>query len=678
MPLPPIAPRRPRRLKKHGETRIDDYYWLRDKDDPAVLDYLQAENAYAEVVMADSKPLQDTLFAEMKARIREDDSSVPYRLGDWMYYYRYEVGGQYPLLCRKRWHATDDWQSEPEQLLLDVNALAAGQPYMEVGEFEISPDGQWLAYSTDATGYRQYTLRIKDLASDALLDFSAERVTSAAWALDNRTLFFTTEDAETKRSNQLWRWQRGSAVPVLVREERDARFGVDVYLSRSQRFLICQSGSHTTSEIRVLPATRPLGRWRVLLRRRAGIEYSVEHGHDRFWLRINDQGRHFRLVTVPDHGAIGAAPSWTEILPERNGVMLEGVDLFRDFLVCHERVNGLGQLVVTELASGEHHTVAFDEAVYSLAGGANAEWDSRTYRFGYESLTTPDTVYDYDLASRERTLRKRRPVLGDFDPAHYASERLWATAPDGTQVPISLVRRRDATLPAPLWLEGYGAYGAPNDVYFSSSRLSLLDRGFSYAVAHIRGGGDLGKTWHDAGRLANKHHTFSDFIACAEHLFATGHTTPQQLVIEGGSAGGLLIGAVLNQRPDLCRLAILEVPFVDVLTTMLDPDLPLTVGEYEEWGNPNRREQYGWLRAYSPYDNLATTAYPAMLVRTSLNDSQVMYWEPAKYVARLRTLKTDANPLLFITNLDAGHGGASGRFDHLREVALAYGVALGL
>ncbi|WP_255988238.1 S9 family peptidase [Chitinolyticbacter albus] len=678
MPQPPIAPRRPHHLKKHGETRIDDYYWLRERDDPAVLDYLKAENAYAEAALAPLQPLQDTLFAEMKARIQEDDSSVPYRLGNWMYYYRYEVGGQYPLLCRKYWRDEGQWQMEPEQLLLDVNALAAGQPYMEVGEFEVSPDGTLLAYSTDATGYRQYTLHVKDLVSSALRDFTAERVTSAAWALDNRTLFFSTEDAETKRSNQLWRWQLGTAAPALVRDERDERFGVDVYLSRSQRFLICQAGSHTTSEIRVLAADKPLGRWRTLLRRRAGVEYGIEHGHECFWLRINDKGRNFRLVTVPDHGPIGTSETWHEILTERADVMLEGVELFREHMVCHERVNGLSQLVVTQLATGAKHTIAFDEPAYSLSGGANAEWASSVYRYGYESMTTPDTVYDYDMATRERTLMKRRPVLGDFDPARYATDRIWATAADGTQVPISLVWRRDTPRPAPLWLEGYGAYGSPNDVYFSSSRLSLLDRGFVYAVAHIRGGGDLGKTWHDAGRLANKHYSFSDFIACAEHLFATDHTTPQQLVIEGGSAGGLLMGAVLNQRPDLCRLAILEVPFVDVLTTMLDPDLPLTVGEYEEWGNPNRREQYGWLRAYSPYDNLAATAYPAMLVRTSLNDSQVMYWEPAKYVARLRALKADANPLLFITNLDAGHGGASGRFDHLRETAVAYSAALGL
>lgn len=672
----PVAPIQSKTLRLHGDTRVDNYFWLREKDKPETLAYLQAENAYAEALTRTSKPLEERLFQEMKARIKEDDSSVPYRLDGFYYYSRFEAGKQYPLLCRKPIQADGSWQNAPEQILLDVNALAQDKSFMEVGEFEVSPDGQWLAFTTDSTGFRQYRLQIKDLRTGKLLPFKRERVTSVAWALDNRTLFYSTEDKQTKRSNQLWRHQLGDKQDQLVHEEKDERFGLDVYLTRSNGYLIEQVSSHTSSEIRYLKADAPKGRWRVLAKRRANIEYNVDHRDDAFYIRINDTGRNFRLVKAPVSQP--GREHWQEVLAERADVMLEGIDLFKHFLVRHERQNGLNQLVITDLRSDSSHAMAFDEPAYSLGVEANAEWDSQVYRYSYESMSTPSTVYDYDMASRQQTLLKRRPVLGDFDPANYVSERIWATAPDGVQVPISLVYRkgtpRDGS--APLWLDAYGAYGIPSDVYFSSARLSLLDRGIIVAEAHIRGGGDLGKAWHDAGKMAQKMNTFTDFIASAEHLIASQYTRADRLVIEGGSAGGLLMGAVSNLRPDLFKVVVSHVPFVDVLSTMLDASLPLTVGEYEEWGNPNKRSEYGWMRAYSPYDNLRAQAYPTMLVKTSLHDSQVMYWEPAKYVAKLRTLKTDSNPLLLVTNMGAGHGGASGRFDRLQEVAFDFAFVL--
>ncbi|QDQ29373.1 S9 family peptidase [Chitinimonas arctica] len=673
---PPVAARQPKKLTMHGETRVDDYFWLRNKRSPATIAYLQAENAYAESLTAPLKPFENKLFEEMKARIKEDDSSVPYKLAGFYYYSRFEIGQQYPILCRKPIAADGSWEASAEQVLLDVNALARGKRFMEIGEFEISPDGKLLAYSTDSSGFRQYQLRIKDLASGKLLPFKRERVTSVAWAMDNATVFFSTEDQQTKRSNQLWRHKLGDAADRLVHEEKDERFGLDVHLSRSEGYLFEQVGSHTSTEIRYLKADAPNDKWRVLARRRTDIQYSAEHRDDAFYLRINDTGRNYRLVKVPV--ADPARQNWTELLPERADVMLESTDLFKHFMVRHERVNGLHQLVITDLRTQQSHQVAFDEPAYSLGTEANAEWDSTVYRYGYESMTTPDTTYDYDMVSRQQVLKKRRPVLGTFDPANYVTERVWAQARDGVQVPISLVYRkglqRDGK--APLWLDGYGSYGLPNDVYFSSQRLSLLDRGVIFAVAHIRGGGDLGEKWHDAGKMKVKQNTFNDFIDSAEFLIAQGYTSSARLVVEGGSAGGLLMGAISNMRPDLFKVVVSDVPFVDVLSSMLDASLPLTVGEYEEWGNPNKPSEYKWMRAYSPYDNLGAKAYPTMLVKTSLNDSQVMYWEPAKYVAKLRALKTDSNPLLLVTNMGAGHGGASGRFDRIRETAFDYAFVL--
>jgi oligopeptidase B len=670
---PPVAPQHPTVLSKHGDKRADDYAWLRHKQDSAVLDYLQAENAYAEAVTKPLQAFEDTLYREMVERIQETDLSVPYRLRGWVYYSRTEAGKQYPILCRK---SAADGETATEHILLDVNKLAEGKSFMAIGAVALSEDDRLYAFTTDATGFRQYTLRIKDLHTGKLLPVRRQRVTSVAWAADNITLFYTTEDKVTKRSNQLWKHVLGQKRDTLIYEEKDERFRVHVHRTRSRAYLLLSSSSHTASEVRYLPTNRPNSRWRLMLKRRTNIEYDVDHHGDRFYLRINDTGRNFRLVSAPI--ASLKPENWQEIVPHRADVMLEDVDLFQHYRVLHERDKGLEQLVITDLDSGVTHCIAFDEPAYSLSGEANPEWETRTFRYVYESMTTPDTVYDYNMTTRERILLKRRPVLGDFDPTHYVTERRTARAQDGTEVPVSLVYRkgirRDGR--APLWLEGYGAYGYPNDVYFSSNRLSLLDRGVIYAVAHIRGGGDLGKAWHDAGRMLNKMNTFTDFIAVAETLIRERYTSSDRLAISGGSAGGLLMGAVTNMRPDLCKVVLTHVPFVDVLSTMLDASLPLTVGEYEEWGNPNIKQYYQYMRQYSPYDNIARQAYPAMLVKTSLNDSQVMYWEPAKYVARLRAKRTNTTPLLLVTNMGAGHGGASGRYDHLHEIAYDFAFVL--
>ena len=671
--VPPVAPRHPTILLKHSDKRVDDYYWLRHKQDPTVLDYLNAENAYAAALTRPLQPFEDTLYREMVGRIQETDLSVPYRLRGWLYYSRTEAGKQYPIRCRK---AAADAEAAPEHILLDVNELAKGKPFMAIGAVALSEDDRLYAYTADATGFRQYTLYIKNLQTGKLLRVRRQRVTSFTWAADNTTLFYTTEDQVTKRSNQFWKHVLGQTQDTLLYEEKDARFRVHVYRTRSRAYVLLSSDSHTTSEVRYLPANRPDGRWRLVLKRRANIEYDVDHHGDHFYLRINDTGRNFRLVSAPI--AHLKPESWQEIVPHRPDVMLEDVDLFQHYRVLHERDRGLRQLVITALDSGDTHRIAFDEPAYSLAGEANPEWETSTFRYVYDSMTTPDTVYDYNMATRARTMLKRRPVLGDFDPAHYVTERRTACAPDGTEVPVSLVYRTGTRLDgsAPLWLEGYGAYGYPNDVYFSSNRLSLLDRGVIYAVAHIRGGGDLGKAWHDAGRMLNKMHTFTDFIAVAETLIRWRYTSSERLAISGGSAGGLLLGAVTNMRPDLCKVVLTQVPFVDVLSTMLDASLPLTVGEYEEWGNPHIKQYYQYIRQYSPYDHIAPRAYPAMLVKTSLNDSQVMYWEPAKYVARLRAMRTSTTPLLLVTNMGAGHGGASGRYDHLHEIAYDFAFVL--
>jgi oligopeptidase B len=674
-PSPPVAKKRPKVEVVHGEKRWDDYFWLRDKQDPEVAAYLEAENAYTAALMKPTAALQEALYTEMLDRIKETDENVPWKEGAFWYYSRTEAGKQYPIWCRKAGSL-----EAPEQVILDLNALAEGKPFMALGAFTVSDDGRYLAYSTDETGFRQYTLHVKDLQSGEVLADRVEKTVSVLWAADRekrRTLFYTVEDA-AKRAYRLYRHDLGAkGADALVYEEKDELFRLGAGRTRSKAYLLLASSSHTTSEWRYLRADTPEGEWKVVAPRRHEHEYDVDHRGDLFYIRTNDRGRNFRLVTAPISDPREA--NWKELIAHRPEVAIEGVDPFAHHIVVLEREQGLPHLRVLDPKDGSSRQVEFPEPAYEAYPGTNAEFETTTFRYVYESLVTPRSTIDYDMAEDSYTLRKQQPVLGGYSAARYRSERVFAVAKDGTRVPVDLVYRSalykgDGSNPA--FLYGYGAYGFPLPITFSSDRLSLLDRGFVLAYAHVRGGGEMGKPWHDAGRMQHKMNTFTDFIACAEHLIAGKYTRADRLEIGGGSAGGLLMGAVVNLRPDLFRAVLSQVPFVDVVNTMLDASLPLTAGEWEEWGDPRKKDEYDVIRRYCPYSNLEAKAYPAMLVKTSFNDSQVMYWEPAKYVAKLRTLKTDRNPLLFQTNMAAGHGGASGRYDALRETAFDYAFLL--
>ncbi len=670
--IPPAAKKLPRTDTHHGDVRVDDYGWLREKGSPDVTAYLEAENAHTAAVLAPTERLQETLYEEMKGRIQETDLSVPYKFGDFFYYSRTEEGKQYPIRCRKRGSL-----DAPEEITLDLNALAEGRSYLGLGTYAVSDDGNLLAYSTDVTGFRQYTLFVKDLRTGELLPDRVEKTVSVVWAADNATLFYTVED-DAKRAYRLYRHRLGQTEDALVYEEADALFHVSAARARSRAFLFLTSESSKTTEVRCLPADNPDGDWALLHARETDHRCYADHWPGRFFFRTDKGAKNFRIVSAP----LDAPTDWTEFVPHDPAITRGDMDFFRGHAVLSEREGGLEQLRVLDMAQFADgtgaHLISFPEPAYAVSLDTNLEFDTDTVRYRYQSFVTPSSVYDYGMGDRAQTLLKRTPVLGGFDPADYVSVRLEARAPDGTLVPISLVSRRDRARGAqtPLLLHGYGSYGLSYPVSFSSSRLSLLDRGMTVAVAHIRGGGELGEDWREAGKLKEKHNTFTDFIACAEHLVAQGYTSPAHLAIEGGSAGGLLMGAVLNLRPDLCRAAIAHVPFVDVLNTMLDETLPLTVGEYLEWGNPNVAADYTTMRTYCPYTNLGAEAYPALLVRASLNDSQVMYWEAAKYVAKMRALKTGDHALLLHTNMGAGHGGASGRYDALRETALDYAFLL--
>ena len=692
LPKPPVARKDRRETVLHGITLTDEYAWLRDKDSSEVTEYLKAENAYAEALTGDLAPLREQLYNEMLSHIKQTDESAPYREGDWWYYVRTEEGKQYSIFCRVpdgREAGTSGPVHKDEQIILDGNQLAEGQPFFAIGATDISDDGRWLAYTTDITGFRQYSLHIKDLETGETLPDPQrpgpqDRVGSVSWAADNATLFYTVEDEEQKRQFQLYRHTLHAPYTedVLVYQDDDERFNIGVGRTRDGKYMVLESGSHTTTECLVLAADQVNGRFEVISPREDEHEYSVDHRNGQWFIRTNDRGRNFRLVTAPVVNA--SRENWVERIPHRDSVMLEDVDLFANFFVACEREDGLPRLRLWRFQdetpeanpAGE---IAFPEPAYSASPGINRIWETTRFRYGYQSLVTPGSVFEYDLESRDSTLIKQQEVPGGFDRTLYGSERIHATAPDGVKVPISLVYRRDKfkrDMRNPLYVYGYGSYGYPLPLGFNSNRLSLLDRGVVIAYAHIRGGGDLGKPWHDAGKMLVKRNTFTDFIAAVEHLARAGYGDHARVAIEGGSAGGLLMGAVTNLRPDLFRVVLSHVPFVDVMNTMLDASLPLTVPEYEEWGDPNQEEYFKYMLSYSPYDNLKAADYPAMLVKTSLNDSQVMYWEPAKYVAKLRTLKTDKDPLLLVTNMEAGHGGASGRYDYLKEIAFDYAFLL--
>lgn len=675
-PAPPIAKKVPHRLEKHGHVRIDDYFWLRNRDNPEVIAYLEAENAYTEAVMAHTQALQEKLFEEIKGRIKQTDMSVPYKLDGYYYYVRYEEGKEYPIYCRKE-GALD----APEAVILDANALAEGHAYFSVAGVTVSSGRDILAYGTDTVGRRKYTIHFKDLATGELFPEKIADVTgNMAWAEDNQTLFYSRQDPETLRSYQVYRHELGTDPKndVLVFEETDDTFACRVFKTKSKKYLFIASSQTLSDEYRYLEADNPRGEWKVFLPRERNHEYSVDHLGDHFFVRTNDRATNFRLMKTPLDRT--GKEHWEEVVPHRDDTFLAGFELFRDHLVVQERRNALVHLrIIPWDGSGEHY-LDFGEPAYDAYISTNPDADTEVLRYGYTSMTTPDSTFDYNMRTREKTLLKQQEVLGGFNKDDYVTERLHAIARDGEKVPISLVYRKDAKRPGgnPTVLYGYGAYGISQGASFSPARLSLLERGFVYAVAHVRGGQELGRRWYEDGKLLKKKNTFTDFIDCAEFLVREKYARPCQLYAMGGSAGGLLMGAVMNLRPDLWRGIVARVPFVDVVTTMLDADIPLTTSEYDEWGDPNKKEYYEYILSYSPYDQIEAKAYPNLLVTAGLHDSQVQYWEPAKWVAKLRAMRTDNNRLLLQTNMDAGHGGPSGRYQQYKETALMFAFILDL
>ena len=673
---PPDANPRDKELSIHGDTRLDPYYWLNEREDPEVIQYLEDENSYTKAVLKSTEKMQKQLFEEMKGRIKEDDSSVPYFLNDYWYIRRYEKGKDYPIFTRK--HKTLD---AAEEILLDVNELAKDLSYCQVSGLSVSPDNTKLTYGIDTLSRRIYTIKVKDLISGETLKDEIHGVSSyAAWAADSETFFYTLKDKETLRTDKIFRHKIGDtqADDAMVFEEKDETFYAFVYPSKSREYIMIGSTSTLTSEYRYLPSDKPTGRFKTIQKRQRGLEYSVAHFEDMFYISTNaDNSTNFKLVKAPV--ASPNKKNWTDVLPHRDDVLLEGVELFRDFMVVSERIDGLLQLRVVKWDGSEDYYMDFESETYSASLGTNVDFDAQTFRYNFTSLTTPSSVIDFNTVTKTKEVKKEQEVLGGtFDKSNYVAKRLWATADDGTKIPISLVRHIDTALTSktPLLQYGYGSYGNTIDPYFSSVRLSLLDRGFVFAIAHVRGGEYLGRTWYESGRQLTKQNTFTDFIACSKFLIDASYTSPGHLYAMGGSAGGLLMGAIMNMAPELYKGVVAAVPFVDVLTTMLDDSIPLTTGEYDEWGNPNDETYYRYIKSYSPYDNVKPLAYPNTLVTTGLHDSQVQYWEPAKWVAKLRDVQQGDNLILLHTNMDAGHGGASGRFEALKEVAMEYAFLL--
>jgi oligopeptidase B len=667
---PPVAKKVAKITTLHGDMRVDYYDWLRDKSDKEVIAYLDSENAYTAAVMKPTEVLQETLYKEMLGRIKQTDLSVPYRLGDYFYYTRTVQGKQYNIHCRKKGSL-----DAAEEIILDLNELVKGQKFLMLGPYDVSVDGNLLAFAIDVTGFREFNLFVKDLRTGRLLPDRIDKIVGVAWAADNETLFVIRED-HAKRPFRLDRHVLGKDGEQPVYEEKDELYRLTVSGSRDKKYLFLVSGSSTTTEQRYLPSDQPAGEWRVILPREEGHRYIANHRDGVFYIRTNKDAKNYRLVTAPV--ADPAPKNWSEMIPHRPNVMLQNIDVFEHHAVVSERAKGLPGLKVIDLRDGASHAVDFPEPIYSAMGSANPEYKATQFRFNYQSLVTPNSVFDYDLDKRTRKLMKRTEVLGGYDPDEYASERCFATASDGAKIPISLVWKkgvkRDGT--APMLLYGYGAYGASLPIAFQSARLSLLDRGVVFAMAHVRGGGDMGEVWHDQGKMMEKRNSFTDFIAAADHLVAEKYSSRDRLVIQGASAGGLLMGGTLAIRPNVAKAVVLQVPFVDVINTMLDTSLPLTIQEFLEWGNPQIKKEYEYIKTYCPYTNLKPQQYPAMLLTTSLNDSQVMYFEPAKYTAKLRSLKTDNNVLLLKTNMAGGHGGFSGRYDALRDQAFVMAFVL--
>ncbi len=673
---PPVAKAVPKKLEAHGDVRIDNYYWLNQRDNPEVIAYLEAENVYTEAVMARTEALQEALFEEIKGRIKQTDLSVPFKQDDYFYYYKTEEGKDYPIFARKKGSL-----EAPEEIMLDVNQIAEGRRFTSVPRPSVSSGQDIMAFAADTVGRRIYDIRFKNLETGELLEDEIPAVTSnMAWANDNKTLFYARQDPVTLRRYQIYRHVLGtdSAEDELVYEEKDEEFSCFVRRTKSERYIIIGCSQTLSNEYRYLDADDPGGEFKVFLPREPDLEYSIDHFGDHFYIRTNYEAENFRLMRTPVEQT--DKEHWEDVIPHREDVLLEYFDVFRDYLVVVERRDGLLQIRIRPWSGEAEHYIDFGEPAYRAYLSANPEIDTRVLRYGYTSLTTPNSVYDYDMETREKVLLKRDEVLGGFDPNDYVTERVYAPARDGVRVPVSIVYRKGVQKNGdnPLLLYAYGSYGSTIDASFSSARLSLIDRGFVYAIAHVRGGEDLGRRWYEDGKLLKKKNTFTDFIDVAEYLIEQGYTSPELLFARGGSAGGLLMGAISNMRPDLFKGVIALVPWVDVVTTMLDPSIPLTTSEYDEWGDPNEEEYYWYMLSYSPYDNVEAKDYPNLLVTTGLRDSQVQYFEPAKWVAKLRALKTDDNVLILKTNMGAGHGGASGRYDRYREIAFRYAFMLDL
>ena len=677
-PKAPIAPVKPKKLEKHGDVRIDNYFWLNDRENPEVIDYLNKENDYYHTVTASTKDFQTALFEEMKGRIKEDDESVPYLYNGYYYITRFEKGQDYPIYSRKKGSL-----DAAEEIMFNCNEMAKGHKYFQLGGVSISNDNQLAIFCTDVIGRRIYSLQIKNLVTGEILSDKVEQTTgNAVWANDNKTIFYTKQDEKTLRSDKVLKHKMGASTEndELVYFEKDDTFNVSVSKSKSKKYITIASGSTLTDEYQTILADEPDSKFKIFQKRVRGLEYSISHYGDSFYVVTNkDKATNFKLMKVNENNA--SQENWVDLIPHRSDVLMEGIDIFKDYLVVSERSNGLNKIRIMPWSGKGEYYLPFEIETYTCYTTTNVDFDTDVLRYGYQSLATPSSVIDFNMKTKTKEIKKEQQVLGGkFDKNNYTEERVWATATDGTKVPISMVYRKGIKKDGknPLLLYAYGSYGISMDPYFSTTRLSLLDRGFIYAIAHIRGGEDLGRQWYEDGKLLKKKNTFTDFIDCSKYVIAEKFTSAEHLYAEGGSAGGLLMGAIVNMAPQLYNGVIAQVPFVDVMTTMLDDSIPLTTGEYDEWGNPNVKKYYDYMLSYSPYDNVKAHDYPNMYVATGLHDSQVQYWEPAKWVAKLRVIKTNDKQLFLDTNMDAGHGGASGRFEALKEVAKEFTFLLDL